>query len=64
MSTKGTRYCCAVDCHNNDNIIKEWISSTCEKHKVLNGLSGCDCIFPFFLCTFPTKDKSLRDEWI
>ena len=64
MPRIGYRYCCVTDCHNNGRVIKQWESSTCDKHKVLNGSQGCDCTFHFFLTTFPTKDKSLAHEWI
>ena len=58
------RYCCVFGCHNNSKIIKEWETSICETHQVVHGLDSCDCTVPFFLLSFPTKDKSLRQEWI
>ena len=58
------RYCCVFGCHNNSKAIKEWETSICETHQVIHGLDSCDCTVPFFLLSFPTKDKSLRDEWI
>ena len=64
MPKKGNRYCCVFNFHKNDRVIKQWTSSTCEKHKFMNGTSGCDYTFPFFLSTFPAKDKALRDEHV
>ena len=58
------RYCCVFNCHNNDDIVKEWQRSTCPTHNVINGLEHCDCQPPFFLLAFPTKDLTLRDEWV
>ena len=58
------RYCCVFGCHNNAKIIKEWETLICETHQVIHGLESCDCTVPFFLLSFPTKDKSLREEWI
>ena len=58
------RYCCVFNCHNHDGMIKEWRNATCSIHRVINGLEHCNCKPPFFLLPFPTKDLSLRDEWI
>ena len=58
------RYCCVFGCHNNSQTIKEWETSICKTHQVVHGLESCDCTVPFFLLSFPTKDKSLREEWI
>ena len=51
-------------CHNNEGTLKKWKTSQCEEHKVINGTDSCDCKWPFFLTTFPTKDKDLKEEWI
>ena len=44
--------------------MKEWQRSTCAIHNVINGLDHCDCQPPFFLLAFPTKDLTLRQQWI
>ena len=45
-------------------MVKEWQRSTCPTHDVINGLEHCDCKPPFVLLAFPTKDLTLRDEWV
>ena len=58
------KYCSVVHCHNHDDEIKKWEKSICEAHGMINGLEHCDCKPPFVLLSFPTKDISLRNEWI
>ena len=58
------RYCCVFDCHNNDDIVKDWENATCTIHNEVNGLGNCKCQPRFILLPFPTKDVNLREEWI